>query len=165
MLWRKLSPLIELAPYWIMLGALFLLSSIIILIFWRSTAKTFVAAVIISLSLAVLTSHFLLPAWSSRAAAPLNTLGRRTIPALQRGEPLAIFALHPLRLSLRYTLGHTNQIFETSSPDILKSALEEAGHGYILTKKDTPLPSLSGTIYEEATAGQWALLRYDGLTD
>jgi 4-amino-4-deoxy-L-arabinose transferase-like glycosyltransferase len=165
MLWRKLTPLIDLAPYWIMLGALLLLSSIIILSFWRNTAKTFVAAVIISLALTVLTAHFLLPAWSRQEAEPVKALAQRTLPALERGEPLALYALHPTRISLRYRLGHTNQVFETSSQEIMQRAMEEAGHGYVLTKKDTPLPFLPGTIQQEATAGQWVLWRYDRLTD
>jgi hypothetical protein len=105
--------------------------------------------------------HLVLPAWSAHEVAPLNTMGQRTLPALQRGEPLVIYALHPQPISLHYTLGHENQIFETFSPDNLQNVLRDAAHGYILTTTDTILPSSSGTFQQEATAGRWVLWRYN----
>ena len=161
LLWRKLTPLTDLAPYWILLGALLLVTSIVILAFWRSTSKTFVCAVLMSLSVLTLTAHLLLPAWSSYEAVPLNTLGQRTLPALQRGEHLVLYELHPKRISLHYMLGHDSQIVETFSPEILQNVFRAHRHGYILTKKDSALPPLPGTLKQEAAAGQWALWRYD----
>lgn len=164
-LWIKLEPLTDLAPYWIALGILFLISSIIILVFWRDTARIFMATVIISLSIAVLASHFLLPAWSDNEAGPLNRLAERTRPALERGEPLVMYQLHPKRISLRYMLGHTGQLTETFSPELLQSIVRESGRGYILTKRDNAPPELQGstttTVRQEAAEGQWALWRYD----
>lgn len=161
LLWRRLALVTEFAPYLITLGVLLLLTSIMVLACWRNTSKTLISAISMSLSLIVLTVHFVLPAWNDYEATPLNTLGQRTLPALQRGEPLVIYALHPQRISLHYMLGHENQIFETFSPDSLQSVLIDAGHGYILTTKDTGLPSSSGTFQQEAIAGQWALWHYD----
>ena len=161
LLWCRLTPVTHVAPYLITLGALLLLTSIMVLACWRNTSKTVVSAMSMSLFLIVLIVHFVLPAWSAYEVSPLNTLGQRTLPALQRGEPLVIYALHPQPFSLHYTLGHENQIFETFSPDNLQNVLRDAGHAYILTTKDTTLPSSSGTLQQEATAGQWALWRYN----
>ena len=114
----------------------------------------------LSLALIILSVHFLMPAWSSSDTAPLNELGQRALPGLQRGEPLVMYALHPRRPSLRYTLGHNQQLFETFSPVSLQSVLNDAGGGYVLTAKDTSLPPLSGTFQQEAAAGQLVLWRY-----
>ncbi|HMF56548.1 MAG TPA: glycosyltransferase family 39 protein [Pyrinomonadaceae bacterium] len=159
LLWHKLMPVTVLAPYWIALGALLLLGSIIILAFWRNTFKTFISALLMSLSLIVLLVHFIMPVWSDYNAAPLNGLSRSTLPALQNGETLVLYALH--RPSLRYILGHNQQLIETFSPDILQSVLSSAGHGHILTRRDTTLPPLPGALQQEAEAGQWVLWRYD----
>lgn len=161
MLWQRLTPVTSIAPYWITLGALILLASLIILVCWRKTFRTLVAAIVLSLSLIILNVHFIIPAWSVSDVAPLNALGERTLPALQRGEPLVMYALHPKRPSLHYTLGHFNQIVETFSPDVLQNILSDAGHGYVLANEATSLPSLPGTLKQEATAGQWTLWRYD----
>lgn len=161
LLWRKLIPLTGLAPYWIALGALFLLTTFIILAYWRNTTKTFVSAFMMSLSIIVLTTHFLLPAWGAHDAVPLRALAQRTVPALERGEPVVLYELHPKRISLHYMLGHSNQVFETFSPEILQDALNNAGTGYVLTGRDTSLPSLPGTFQQEATDGPWVLWRYN----
>jgi 4-amino-4-deoxy-L-arabinose transferase-like glycosyltransferase len=160
LLWRKLTPLIDLAPYWLTLGALLLLTAAVIVACWRNTSKTFFAAALTSLSIIALTTHLLLPAWSRNEAAPLNALGQRTLPALERGEPLVLYGLHPRRISLYYMLGHSSQIIETFSPDTLQHVFRDAGHGYILTKTETPLPAFPGTFKPEATAGKWTLWRY-----
>lgn len=160
LLWRKLAPITELAPYWIALGALLLIGSALILFFWRNPSRTVVSAMCLSLALIIVSAHFLMPAWSRSDAAPIIELGRRTLPALQRGEPVVLYALHPRRLSLRYLLGHHRQVIETFSPEILQSVLNGAADGYVLTSRSTALPSLRGTVHPEATAGEWTLWRY-----
>lgn len=114
-----------------------------------------------SLVLITLAWHFGLPAWINAEAAPVANLGRRALPALERGEPLVIFAVHPKRPSLRYILGHNSQIVETFSPETLQGVRRDAGDGYVLTKSDTALPPLPGTFQREATEGRWALWRYE----
>src|SRR5207248_4948421 len=127
LLWRKLMPVIILAPYWIAMGALLLLGSVVILACWRNAFKTFVSAALMSLALIVLDVHFVLPVWNGYNAAPLNGLSQRALPALRSGEPLVLYSLH--RPSLRYILGHNEQIVETFSPDILQNVLTSNGHG------------------------------------
>jgi 4-amino-4-deoxy-L-arabinose transferase-like glycosyltransferase len=160
-LWRKLTPITELAPHWIALGGVLLLGSAMFLLFWRNTRQTVVSALSLSLALIILAVHFGMPAWINSDTAPINELGRRALPGLQRGEPLVLYALHPKRPSLRYTLGYQDQLTETFSPDVLQSVMTGAGHGYILTANDVSLPPLSGTLQQAAAAGRWALWRYD----
>ncbi|HEX8494064.1 MAG TPA: hypothetical protein VF658_14555 [Pyrinomonadaceae bacterium] len=162
LLWRKLTVITSLASYWIVLGAVLLLSSLIVLVCWRKTPRAIGSLMALSLALIVLAQHFGLPAWSNYNAAPLNELGQRTLPTLQRGEPLVMYALHPKRPSLRYLLGYTSQIVETFSQESLQSVLRDAGRGYILTANDTTLPFLPGPVRQEAVARQWTLWRYDG---
>jgi 4-amino-4-deoxy-L-arabinose transferase-like glycosyltransferase len=162
LLWQKLTVVTSLAPYLIVLGALLSLGSIMVLILWRQTSRAAGSAIMMSLALIVLGVHFGMPAWSSQTAAPLNALGQRTLPALERGEPLVMYALHPKRPSLRYLLGHTGQIVETFSAESLQSVLKDAGRGYVLTAHDATLPPLPYPLWQEATAGRWVLWRYDG---
>ncbi|MEK6282806.1 MAG: hypothetical protein AABN95_20815 [Acidobacteriota bacterium] len=114
----------------------------------------------LSLAHIIVAVHFLIPAWTISDTTPLNQLGQRALPGLQRGEPLVMYALHPRRPGLRYTLGDNQQIIETFSPDILQSVLNDAGVGYILSAKDQSLPPLSGTLQQEAVAGKWELWHY-----
>lgn len=160
LLWQKLTPMTGLAPYWITLGVLFLLTTVIVLSFWRNTSKTFISAFTMSLTIIVLTTHLLLPAWSDYDAVPLKSLAERTRPALERGERVVLYALHPKRISLHYMLGHTNQVIETFSPEILGGVMREDGAGYVLTGRDKELPPLPGTFQQEAAAGPWILWRY-----
>ena len=160
-LWQKLAVVTSLTPYLIVLGALLSLGSAMMLFFWRKTSRAVSSAIMMSVALVVLAVHFGLPAWSSQTADPLNALAGRTLPALQRGEPLVMYALHPKRPSLLYQLGHTNQIVETFSAHSLQSVLKGAGRGYVLTANDTTLPSLAYPLQQEATAGKWVLWRYD----
>lgn len=161
LLWRKLTPVTGLAPYWITLGVLLLLTTVIILAFWRNTPKTFVSAFMMSLTIIFLTTHLLLPGWASYDVVPLKSLARRTLPALERGEPVVLYALHPKRVSLHYMLGHNDRIIETFSPEILQNILREAESGYVLTGIDRQLPPLPGTLQQEAAAGPWVLWRYN----
>lgn len=159
-LWRKLTVITDLVPYWITLGSFLLLGSLLILVWRKSTPKAVASAAAMSLALIAVVWHFGLPAWGNDEVAPVTNLGRRALPALERGEPLVIFALHPKRPSLRYTLRHNSQIIETFSPDALQVILRDAGNGYVLTGRDTALPTLPGTFQQEAAEGRWALWRY-----
>jgi 4-amino-4-deoxy-L-arabinose transferase-like glycosyltransferase len=161
LLWQKLAVVTNLAPYLIVLGALLSLGSAMMLIFWRKTSRAVGSAIMMNIALIVLAVHFGMPAWSSQTAAPVNALGQRTLPALERGEPLVMFALHPKRPSLLYLLGHTGQIIETFSAEALQSVLSRAGRGYVLAAHDATLPSLPYPLRQEAAAGKWVLWRYD----
>ncbi len=161
LLWRKLTPLTALAPHWIILGILFLLTAALILASWRNTARTFVSTLVMGLTIIVLTTHFLLPAWGGYDVVPLRALAERTIPALERGEPVVLYSLHPKRISLHYLLGHNDQLFETFSPEILERALGKGGAGYVLTGRATPLPAMQGNFQQEAAEGPWVLWRYN----
>jgi 4-amino-4-deoxy-L-arabinose transferase-like glycosyltransferase len=161
MLWLKLTTVTGPALYWITIGAFILAASLLILACWRSPSRTVAPAIALSLAFIVLVVHIVLPAWSRYDVVPLNELGGRALPALERGEPLVMYALHPKRPSLHYMLGHDERIVETFSQDTLQNVLRDAGHGYVLTTNATTLPTLPGTFQQEATAGQWALWRYD----
>ena len=160
LLWQKLTPLTGLAPYWIALGLLLMLATLTVLAFWRDAFKTFVAAFVMSLAIIVLATHFLLPAWSEYDAVPLKMLAEQTRPALERGERVVLYGLHPKRLSLHYMLGHRGQVIETFSQETLQGVMQEDGAGYVLTAKDRQLPSLPGTFRQEAEAGRFVLWRY-----
>ena len=161
MLWKKLEVLTDLAPYWIALGAIVLVGSLVIIISWRRVASAFAASLIVSLTLILFVTQVGLPRWSARSAAPLNYLGMRTLPALQKDEPLVMYAIHPKHPSLRYLLGHSEHVFETFSPETLQSVLNDAGRGYVLTSAETPLPVLPGRFQQEAAADRWVLWRYE----
>jgi 4-amino-4-deoxy-L-arabinose transferase-like glycosyltransferase len=161
MLWLKLTAITGPALYWTALGALVMLASLLVLAYWRSVRRTVALGVAVSIAFILLVVHIVLPAWSRYDVVPLTALGARTLPALERGEPLVMYALHPKRPSLHYMLGHDEQTVETFSPETLQSVLERAGHGYVLTTSAATLPQLPGAFQQEATAGQWTLWRYD----
>lgn len=142
LLWKKSAVLTDLAPYWIALGALLVLGSLVILVCWRNAARAFTASTILSLILIVFVTQIGFPRWSAQSAAPLNELGLRTLTAVQRGEPLVMYAIHPKHLSLRYLIGNSERVFETFAPETLMSVLQNAGRGYILTPRETVLPVL-----------------------
>ena len=127
LLWKKLEVLTDLAPYWIALGAILLVGSLVIIISWRRVASAFAVSLIVSLTLILFVTQVGFPRWSARSAAPLNDLGMRTLPALQNDEPLVMYAIRPKHPSLRYLLGHSERVFETFSPETLQSVLNDVG--------------------------------------
>ena len=161
LLWKKLYVLTDLAPYWIALGVILLVGSLVLIISWRRVAGAFAAQLIVSVSLILFVTQVGFPRWSTRTAEPFNNLGMRTLPALQRSEPLVMYAIHPKHPSLRYLLGNSEHVFETFSPETLQGVLNDAGHGYVLTSAETPLPTLPGKFQQEATADRWVLWRYE----
>ncbi len=161
MLWRKLGVITELAPYWLLLGTLFLLGSIVIVICWRHTARAVGATLLMSLVLVVLALQLAMPTWDNHHAASLKELAQRILPSLQTGEPLVIYDLLRKRASLRYMLGHNEQITETASPDILQGVLKDAGRGLVLTETNKTPPLALAHLRQESSAGEWTLWRYD----
>ncbi|MGI8734626.1 MAG: hypothetical protein ACR2LM_15140 [Pyrinomonadaceae bacterium] len=161
LLWKKLAVLTDLAPYWIALGALLVLGSLVILVCWRYAARAFTASTILSLILIVFVTQIGFPRWSAQSAAPLNELGLRTLAAVQRGEPLVMYAIHPKHPSLRYLIGNSDRVFETFAPETLQSVLQNGGRGYVLTPRETVLPVLPGKLQQEGAAGRWVLWRYE----
>ena len=162
MLWRKLGVITGLAPYWLLLGALLLLGSIVVIACWRHTARAAGATMLMSFGLVVLALQLAMPAWDNHHAAALGELAQRISPAMQTGEPLVIYDLLRKRASLRYMVGHSGQITETSSPDVLRGVLTDAGRGLVLTETNkTPPPLALAHLRQESSAGEWTLWRYD----
>ncbi|MDQ3815452.1 MAG: glycosyltransferase family 39 protein, partial [Armatimonadota bacterium] len=124
---------IILTPVVLAVGILLLLGTLIILARWKVTAQAVGAMGLMNVLLLVLLMQLGLPAWNNYDIAPLHNLGRRALPALERGEPLVIYALKPTHTSLRFVLGHTPQVTETDQPRVLQQVMNRAESGYILT--------------------------------
>jgi 4-amino-4-deoxy-L-arabinose transferase-like glycosyltransferase len=160
-LWQKLAPITEFAPLWIALGVVLLTVSILIVASRRDARRIFVCGMLMNLSLIVLIVHVLVPAWAKREIEPVNKLAQLAAPALNQGEVLFLYRLHPPRTSVRYLLGHETQILDTASPEFLQSALTNSGRGYVLTTTDAHLSLSAGTLQPVATESHWQLWRYD----
>jgi 4-amino-4-deoxy-L-arabinose transferase-like glycosyltransferase len=158
---RVLEPVILLSPLMLGLGALFLSGSLIVVARRRQIPQALGMMVAMNVILALLLVHAALPVYDRLVIAPLHDMGRRTLPALARGEPLVIYGLAPRRTSLRFVVGHTRQVTETEKPDVLRRVLNAAPRGFILTERETQLPSLPRTPRREASSGHWVLWRYE----
>lgn len=160
-LWQQLLPITALAPYWILLGAMLLICLISFVIYWRDPPKMVFTTILMGMVMMFVLVHAQLPLWAGYWT-PRKQLGQLTLPALQKQEPLVLYSLKkPQATSLRFVLGHNEQIIETYEPEILQSVLREKGRGYVLTVKDASLPALPGKFQQEATGGKWILWRYD----
>jgi len=160
-LWQKLAPLTESAPLWIALGVLLLMVSILVAASWRDVRRVVVCAVLTNLSLVIVIVHLLAPAWARREIVPVNNLAQLTAPGLAGREMLILYRLHPNRVSVRYLLGHEDQIVETASPEFLERSMTNSGRGYILTTSDVRLPFSEGVLHPVTTDEYWRLWRYE----
>jgi hypothetical protein len=167
MLWGKAIPasvslpLTHLVPVALGLGALFLFGSAGILAGWASTPRVAGTAVGMSLAFLVSIAAFGLPAWNAYEIQPLHDLARQTLPSLERGEPVVIYMFVHRRPSLRFVLGHTDEVSETCDPAVLRQTVAAAGHGSILTGRGTVLPQIASTVRRQAAAGRWVLWRWE----
>jgi Dolichyl-phosphate-mannose-protein mannosyltransferase len=154
---KVFAPVTILSPIAMALGALFLLGCAVILLRRQVVPQMVGSIMMMNALLVVILGRFGLPAWNTYNIEPLHDLGRRALPALERGENLVLYGLRPSRTSLRFVLGHTGQITETRETARLRQVLQNAGGGYILTERDVSLPSLPCTARQEAAAGRWML--------
>jgi len=160
---KKSAFIALLAPQLMILGSVLLIGTVVLLSACKTTARAASVMVLMSLSTAVVLAHFAGSAWGDYYhSAGLNQLARQTLPALQRGEHLILFDLgSPTRYSVRFLLGHIDQITDTSETDVLRHAAEELKHGYIITSRDNPMPRLTGSVHKESRSGKWLLWRFD----
>jgi hypothetical protein len=160
---KKSAFLALLAPQLVILGSVLLMGTVSILSFCKTTARAFSVMILMSMITAVTIAHFARSAWSDYYhSAQLNQLGLQTLPALERGEQLILYDLgSPTRYSLRFLLGHIDQITDTSESGVLLRTEQEHRHGYIITSRNNLLPRGAGTVQKESRAGKWLLWRFD----
>lgn len=152
--------MVQMSPFALMLAVLFLLSVIVLSARWSSTPRVTGAAILFGLLFVFLVGHDGLPRWSAYDIEPLHRLGRSLIPALQQGKRVAIYAFEPSRPSLRFIMGHPQQVSEPGTPEELKQALESTSSGYILTEQRNALPAdLPCHLAREREEGRWVLYR------
>ncbi len=150
----------HMAPFALMLGALFLLSVVVLFARWSSTPRVVGAAILFGLLFAFLVGHDGLPRWNAYDIEPLHRLARSLIPALEQGESVAIYAFEPSRPSLRFIMGHPTQISEPGTAEELRRVLQGAKGGYILTeKRNTLAPDLPCRALRQREDGRWVLYR------
>jgi len=150
----------HMAPFALTLGALFLLSVLVLFARWSATPRVTGAAILFGLLFAFLVGHDGLPRWNAYDIEPLHRLARSLIPALEHGKSVAIYAFEPSRPSLRFIMGHPRQISEPGTPEELHRVLQSAKGGYILTEKRNILPTdLPCRVLQEREDGRWVLYR------
>ncbi|PYT07558.1 MAG: hypothetical protein DMF60_06815 [Acidobacteria bacterium] len=160
---KKSAFLALLAPQLVILGSVVLIGTVIILSICKTTPRTACVMILMSMITAVTIAHFARSAWSDYYhSAPLNQLAEQTLPALERGEQLILYDLgSPTRYSLRFLLGHIDQITDTSEKELLLETEQEHRHGYIITSRNNELPRGAGNVQKESRAGKWLLWRFD----
>jgi len=160
---KKSEYLVLLAPQLVILGSVLLMGTAIILSLCKTTPRAVCVMILMSLTTAVVIAHFARSAWADYYhSARLNQLAEQTLPALQRGEQLILYDLgSPTRYSLRFLLGHIDQITDTSETEVLQRTEREHRHGYIITSRYNRLPRVAGNVHKESRAGKWVLWRFD----
>jgi hypothetical protein len=160
---KKSAFLTLMAPQLVILGSVLLIGTVLILSFCKRTQGAACAMILMSMFTAVIIAHFARSAWSDYYhSTALNRLAQQTVPALQRGEQLILYDLgSPTRYSLRFLLGHIDQITDTSETEVLLRTEKEHRRGYIITSRDNYLPRVAGNVQKESRAGKWLLWRFD----
>ena len=160
---KKSAFLTLMAPQLVILGSVLLIGTVLILSFCKRTQGAACAMILMSMFTAVIIAHFARSAWSDYYhSAALNQLAQQTVPGLQRGEQLILYDLgSPTRYSLRFLLGHIDQITDTSETEVLLRTEKEHRRGYIITSRDNYLPRVAGNVQKESRAGKWLLWRFD----
>lgn len=156
---RTVQPIVMITPLLLMMGVVLGGFGVLVAAQWKYVRRVVAAAIGLGLALIVLLTHLALRPWSAYAIEPLHDLGQQTVPALDRGESLVIYALEPRRTSLRFVIGHTSQVTETNDAEVLQRVFTQHQHGYILTEQGTHLPSLAVPVQREAQAKEWVLWR------
>lgn len=152
----------HMAPFALMIGALFLVSVVVLFARWSSTPRVTGAAILFGLLFAFLVGHDGLPRWNAYDIEPLHRLGRSLVPALEQGKSVVIYAFEPSRPSLRFIMGHPQQVTEPGTPEELRRVLQGTSGGYILAERRNPPPAdLPCRLATEREAGRWVLYRCD----
>jgi 4-amino-4-deoxy-L-arabinose transferase-like glycosyltransferase len=161
LVWYRLSPFILLAPETLLSGLL-ILTFVVLIVLWRQNiVKVIGATAALSLAGAVIFANFAMPAWSRFDIEPIWQLAETTRPSLEQGQPLVLYEIHPQRTSVRYRLGHTDLITETTDLPVLLAVVEKYPRGYILTRTGQALPSNLQSATVERVAGIWVLWRFE----
>lgn len=150
----------HMAPFALMLSALFLLSVIVLFARWASTPRVVGAGVLFALLFAFLVGHDGLPRWNSYDIAPLHRLAQSLVPDLDAGAYLLVYAFEPSRPSLRFITAHPQQIAEPGTPQQLLQAPQGKQKVYILTERRTALPpDLPCSAERVREDGRWVIYR------
>lgn len=160
---KKSAFLMLLPPQLVILGSVVLMGTVIILSLCKTTPRNVCVMILMSMTTAVIIAHFARSAWADYYhSAQLNQLAQQTLPALQRGEQLILYDLgSPTRYSVRFLLGHIDQITDTSETEVLVRTAQEHRHGYIITSRNNERPHVAGNVHKESRAGKWLLWRFD----
>lgn len=154
------EPLSVMYLFALSLGLLFLLGTIAIIISRRQPKRITYIAMLFGIGFVVLAGSIGLPAWNSYNIEPLHSLARKTIPALNRGERLIIYAFPRNRPSIRFVVGHPKQVIDVEDVRALRRIFQNGTGGYILAPKDANLSKLPNwSVTRESSAGQWVLWR------
>ncbi|MCS6829074.1 MAG: glycosyltransferase family 39 protein [Armatimonadota bacterium] len=147
-------------PFALMLAGLFLLSVIVLFARWSSTPRVTGAAMLFGLLFIFLVGHDGLPRWNAYDIEPLHRLGRSLVPVLEQGKSVAIYAFEPSRPSLRFIMGHPQQVSEPGTPEALRRVMQNTSGGYILTEQRHSLPvDLPCRPVREREDGRWVIYR------
>lgn len=158
--------LITMYPFALSVGALFLLGTVVIILRRKAISQVITIEALIGATFATLAGSVGLPAWSGYDIAPLHSLARKAVPALERGEKLIIYRFEDRRPSLFFIAGHTGRVVEIDSTDkpneseALKREVSQAKNGYILAGRSIELPPMGCRLRRESTAGRWILWRF-----
>lgn len=159
---RESSVLTILTPQCLWLGTVTLLGTIVMLLSWKAAQRVATVSIVTASILAFIILHSARPVWSQKQIEPMNELGRRTLPALQRGEYLVIYeANSPTPYSLHFQLGHPDQIKVVILRHELPGVLDQLQHGYVLAQRKAVFDPLPIELQQETSAGSWILWRFD----
>lgn len=159
-IWYRFSPFIIMAPETLLMSIL-LLGAIVLFVVWRKRMVRVIAtATALNLCAIVIFAHFAMAAWSRFDIEPLWLLAEQARPALAAGQPLVLYGIHPARVSIRYRLGHSDLLIDTTDAPVLRQAVSEYHHGRILTMAGTQIPDVSEPVRIEKVAGHWVLWRF-----
>jgi 4-amino-4-deoxy-L-arabinose transferase-like glycosyltransferase len=150
----------HMAPFALMLSALFLLSVLFLFARWSSTPRVVGTGVLFGLLFAFLVGHDGLPRWDSYDIAPLHRLAQSLAPELDRGAHVLVYAFEPSRPSVRFIMGHPAQVVEMGEPHQLQEAIQGKTRVYILAETRTEMPSdLPCNLVREREDGRWVIYR------
>ncbi len=105
-----------LSPTLLGLGAVLLFGCGWMVLHWKKMPHLFFGGAVMGALLIPVLTGLGLPAWNAREIAPLHTLARQALPALERGELLVLWKFKPRRPSVRFVVGHPAQPSKQVTP-------------------------------------------------